>query len=82
MLNLNVNFPFVICTFLSGFQGELEKLNQSTDDINRCETELEVSHKYSIYAHSVSQFYISVQHLIRSAPLSLLTFDLRHCRDP
>ncbi|CAL9706160.1 unnamed protein product [Knipowitschia caucasica] len=24
-------------------QGELEKLNQSTDDINRCETELEVS---------------------------------------
>lgn len=28
---------------LSLFQGELEKLNQSTDDINRCETELEVS---------------------------------------
>lgn len=24
-------------------QGELEKLNQSTDDINRCETELEVA---------------------------------------
>ncbi|XP_075996755.1 SH3 domain-binding protein 5-like, partial [Genypterus blacodes] len=24
-------------------QGELEKLNQSTDDINRCETELEDS---------------------------------------
>jgi len=33
-----------IC-FTSGlFQGELEKLNQSTDDINRCEAELEVSH--------------------------------------
>lgn len=25
------------------FQGELEKLNQSTGDINRCETALEVS---------------------------------------
>lgn len=28
--------------FLSRQQGELEKLNQSTDDINRWETELEV----------------------------------------
>lgn len=30
------------------FQGELEKLNQATDDINRCETELEVSRSSQI----------------------------------
>lgn len=73
-------------------QGELEKLNQSTDDINRCETELEVSRSQksqllcsnrviSTQVFSPGQSWkplIQQQHSCWSAPLSVLTFDLRH----
>lgn len=44
-MKMNPSMGYVHLTFLTlefSSQGELEKLNQSTDDINRCETELEV----------------------------------------
>lgn len=53
-VNLQINFWFSFCLFLCDCsvwcvyckQGELEKLNQSTDDINRWESELEVRHHH------------------------------------
>lgn len=73
--------------FLCFQQGELEKLNQSTDDINRCETELEVSggfyaclltNRYRTKVQTSDPATTAWPESYRSAPLSVLTFDLQH----
>lgn len=62
----------------SVLQGELEKLNQSTDDINRCETELEVGLSETLslaHTHARRDAYSTHAHTHLYLPQCLLTRD-------
>lgn len=77
-------FYYFYCS-LSLFQGELEKLNQSTDDINRWETELEVGWSCSklgllcawvLWGWCLAMFQFVREHTFKLFSVQLLCLEL------
>uniref|UniRef100_A0A8B9HGT8 SH3 domain-binding protein 5 n=1 Tax=Astyanax mexicanus TaxID=7994 RepID=A0A8B9HGT8_ASTMX len=67
---------------ISAYQGELEKLNQSTDDINRCETELEVRLRIAqLEAQKATQDFQRATEVLRAAKETIALAEQRLLED-